>query len=74
MFTVRLIDTESGKPIRDKKVSVIFKGLFRGCARDQYTNSEGEADFTEDNGDGTIYVNGKAVYEGRIQGRKTIYL
>jgi len=74
MFTIQLIDKSSGRPIRDKKVSVGFSGWFRGFARDQYTDSDGEAHFTEDNGEGTVYVGGQRVYEGRIEGRKIIYL
>ena len=74
MFTVQLIEASSGKPVRNKKVSVIFDGGFRGAAHDQYTNDDGEAHFSEDNGEGTIYVGGTKVYEGRIQGRKVIYI
>lgn len=37
MFTVKVIERSSGRPVKSKKVSVIFNGLFRGCAKDQYT-------------------------------------
>ncbi|MDY3538387.1 hypothetical protein PG275_10295 [Riemerella anatipestifer] len=74
MFTIQVIETKTGKPLKNYKVGVIFDGIFRGVAKDQYTNSEGEAHFSEDNGKGTIYVKGKKVYEGKIEGRKIIYL
>ena len=74
MFTVQVIEKSTGKPAYYKKVGVIFNGLFRGCAKDQYTDRDGEAHFSEDNGDGTIYVQGTKVYEGRIAGRKVIYI
>ena len=74
MFTVQVIERSTGKPAYYKKVAVIFNGLFRGCARDQYTDRNGEAHFSEDNGDGTIYISGSKVYEGRIEGRKIIYI
>lgn len=74
MFTVQIFEKSSGKPIKGKKVGVIFNGLMRGCAKDQYTDSNGEAHFSEDNGNGTIYVGGNKVYEGRIEGRKIIYI
>lgn len=74
MFTIQLIETKTGKPLKDYKVGVIFNGIFRGVAKDQYTNAEGEAHFSEDNGKGTIYIKGKKVYEGQIEGRKIIYL
>ncbi len=74
MFTVQVIDKSSGKPISSKKVSVIFNGITRGCAKDQYTDNNGEAHFSESNGDGTIYVGGNSVYKGQIEGRKIIYI
>ena len=74
MFTVQVIERSTGKPAYYKKVAVIFNGLFRGCARDQYTDRNGEAHFSEDNGEGTIYISGSKVYEGRIEGRKIIYI
>jgi hypothetical protein len=73
MFTVKVIDRSDGKPVEDKKVSVIFEGLFRGCA-DQCTDVIGEAHFTEDNGTGDIYINGRSVYHGEIAGRIVIYI
>jgi uncharacterized GH25 family protein len=74
MFTVQVIDKSSGKPISGKKVSVIFNGITRGCAKDQYSDNNGEAHFSESNGDGTIYVSGNSVYKGQIEGRKIIYI
>jgi uncharacterized GH25 family protein len=74
MFTVQVIERSSGKPVSSKKVSVIFNGISRGCAKDQYTDSNGETHFSESNGDGTIYINGNAAYKGQIEGRKLIYI
>jgi hypothetical protein len=55
-------------------VAVGFNGLFRGFSKDQYTDRNGEAHFSEDNGEGAIYVQGTKVYEGRIEGRKIVYI
>ena len=74
MFTIQIIESKYGKPAYYKKVSVGFKGVFRGFAGDQYTDKNGEAHFSEDNGDGKIYVDGQVVYEGYISGRKIIYI
>ncbi|MCB0536893.1 MAG: hypothetical protein KDE33_05125 [Bacteroidetes bacterium] len=74
MFTVQVIDKSNGRPVYSKKVGVIFNGWTRGCAKDQYTDRNGEAHFTEDNGNGTIYIQGSKVFEGRIEGRKVIYI
>lgn len=74
MFTVQVIERNTGKPAYYKKVAVIFNGWFRGCTKDQYTDRNGETHFREDIGDGTIYIQGKKVYEGQIDGRKIIYI
>jgi hypothetical protein len=50
--------------LKDYKAGVVFDGIFRGVAKDQYTNSEREAHFSEANGIKTIYVKVKKVYEG----------
>lgn len=74
MFTIKFIRAASGKPIEGIKVGIIFKGLFRGVAKDQWTNGDGEATFPEKNGTGIVYANGNPVYEGELQGKKMIYL
>lgn len=74
MFTVLVNERSTGRPVRGKKVSVIFNGLFRGCAKDQYTDSMGEAHFSEENGRGTIYIDGSSRYEGEIAGRIVLYI
>jgi hypothetical protein len=74
MFTIQVIESNTGKPACHKKVAVGFNGVFRGFSKDQYTDHNGEAHFSEDNGDGTIYVQGQRVYEGRIEGRKIVYI
>jgi hypothetical protein len=60
--------------LKDYKAGVIFDGIFRGVANYQYTNSKGDAHFSEANGIKTIYVKVKKVLEGQIEGRKIIYL
>ena len=74
MFTVKVIDRKDGKPLKDREVSVIFEGLTRGRARDQWTDVVGEAHFSEDNGRGDIYIGGRSVYHGEIAGRIVIYI
>ncbi|MCF8254353.1 MAG: hypothetical protein K9J84_07215 [Bacteroidia bacterium] len=74
MFTIQVIEKSTGKPSYYKKVCVIFNGWTRGCAKDQFTDKNGEAHFSEDNGSGTIYIQGSKVFEGKIEGRKIIYI
>ncbi len=74
MFTVKVIERSNGRPVQFEKVSVIFEGLF-DCSRNQYTDSIGEAHFSEDNaGDVGIYIGGRSVYHGEIAGRIVIYI
>lgn len=73
MFTVKVIDQRDGKPVKNKEVSVIFGGFFRGNAR-EWTDTIGEAHFSEDNGRGDIYIGGRSVYHGEIAGRIVIYI
>ncbi|MDR0602984.1 MAG: hypothetical protein LBG80_01605 [Bacteroidales bacterium] len=74
MFTIQVFERSTGRPAYYKKVSVGFKGLFRGFSKDQYTDRNGEAHFSEDNGEGTVYVQGKPEYDGRIEGRIVVYI
>ena len=74
MFTIQIVETSTGKPLEGKKVGIVFKGWLRGCTDDYYTNKDGELHFSEENGEGVVYVQGKKVYEGRIEGRKVIYI
>ncbi len=74
MFTVKVIESNTGEPAYYQKVGVIFNGWTRGLTDDKRTNEEGEVHFSESVGDGTIFVNGKAVYEGKIKGLKVVYI
>lgn len=74
MFTVQVIEESTGRPAYYKKVGIIFHGLFRGGTKNIYTDRNGEAHFDYDNGNGTIYVGGKKMYDGYISGRKIIYI
>jgi hypothetical protein len=74
MFTVKVIVRSTGKPAYYKRVCVGFDGLFRGFTKDQYTDKNGEAHFTEENGTGTVYVRGKECHRGRIEGRVVVYI
>lgn len=74
MFTIQVIEERTGKPAYYKKVCVIFHGLFRGSTKNVYTDRNGEAHFNYDNGNGTIYVQGRGVYDGEIKGYKRVYI
>ena len=74
MFTIQLIEEKTGRPAPDKKVGIIFHGLLRGSTKDIYTDRNGEAHFDYDNGRGIVYVNGHAIYDGEISGRRVLYI
>ena len=82
MFTIRVIDRDSGLPAEDVVVSVSFSGFFGGHTEDVITDENGEAEFDADPGEGTVYVSrgggmfssSQTAYEGEIKGRKTVYI
>ena len=74
MFTIQVFEKSTGKPAYNKRVGVVFHGFFRGVTKDVYTDRDGEAHFDYDNGKGTIYIQGKSVYDGEISGRKILYI
>ncbi|MBR5910909.1 MAG: hypothetical protein IKZ55_02905 [Bacteroidales bacterium] len=76
MFTVKVVESCSGRPVSGAKVSVyVNNGLSHfGFTNDQYTDYDGEASFGVDSNDATIYVNGQSKYRGRVEGIKIIYV
>lgn len=73
MVSVKVIYTSSGKPATAQKVSIGFEGFFRGFSETQLTDNQGETHFNNDPGNGTIYINGKAVFKGLVAGMKGEY-
>ena len=74
MFTIKVIEQSTGCPAYYKKVSIRFKGLLKGFAKDQYTEKNGEAHFDYNNGDGTIYIDGKVYKECYLSGSIVVYI
>ncbi len=74
MFTIQVIEARTGKPVEGVRVSVGFNGFFRAFTEDKYTDYNGEVHFDNENGMGTVYLNGSENYKGRIEGRKVLYI
>ncbi len=74
MFSVKVVWKSTGKPAKGRRVSGAFDGMSRGVTRDLYTDADGNADFDYDPGRGTIFVDGKAAHQGRIEGRVVVYV
>lgn len=74
MVTVKVMSHSSGKPVSGKRVSLFFDGLIRGGSGEQRTDSQGEAHFDNDPGNGKVYVDGRNTHEGRLAGRVVVYI
>jgi hypothetical protein len=74
MISVKVVSQRTGKPLKSQKVSIGFSGLFRGFSSTEYTNHEGEVHFDNDPGEGTIFINGRSSFKGRISGLKILYI
>jgi len=74
MVSVKVISKTTGNAMKSQKVSIGFSGFFRGFSETVYSDGNGEANFNNDPGEGTIYVNGNAVYRGLISGMKYVYI
>ncbi|MBK8370363.1 MAG: hypothetical protein IPL20_03095 [Saprospiraceae bacterium] len=74
MISVKVLSKNSGNPIKNQKVCIGFSGFWRGFSSNEYTNQDGEVHFNNDPGEGTIYINGKNSYQGRLAGLKIVYI
>lgn len=75
MFTIKIIYSSSGKPYKGARVAASFDGFFSGgITNDERTDSNGEAHFDSNPGSGKIYVDGREVFRGRIEGRMVVYV
>lgn len=75
MISVQVVYQGTGKPADRKRVSVFFDGLLSGGGTgDQFTDSQGEVHFSNDPGNGKVFVDGRTVYQGRISGKVVVYI
>jgi hypothetical protein len=73
MLTIKVIERQSGRPMKREKVGICFSGWTGGCT-DEWTDYEGDAHFDLNPGNGEVFFNGKSVYKGRIEGRVVVYV
>ncbi len=74
MVTVKVVHRDSGRPAEGRKVAISFDAIGRGLTSGERTDSNGEADFNVDPGDGKVFVDGNKKFEGRISGRIVVYI
>jgi len=60
--------TKYGKPAKGIRVTLSFSGITRLGHVEGRTDVDGQAAFRRDPGNGTIYVDGREVHNGRISG------
>ena len=68
MITVRVID-RNGNSVSGADVQISWRGYTHSTG---HTDSSGSISWDVSSGSGTIYVNGKEVYEGEISGSTTV--
>ena len=73
MITVKVVRQSSGNPAVGEEVSLGF-GFGRGVTGRERTDSNGEAHFDADNGEGEVYVNGSQKHKGYLSGRVVVYI
>lgn len=78
MVTVKVMSQSSGKPVSGKRVKLSFDSgplwIGGGLSREERTDSQGEAHFDNDPGNGKVYVDGRTAHEGRLAGRVVVYV
>lgn len=75
MFTIKVIESNSGKAINGARVQVSMKTIWTGVLTEkQYTDSNGDAHFDSKPGSGEVCVDGKTVHKGQIAGRVIVYV
>ncbi|MBU0655279.1 MAG: AAA family ATPase [Gammaproteobacteria bacterium] len=74
MVTIQVVRKSTGKPVQGERVTLSFDGLLRGMSKPAHSDSRGLANFDNKPGTGTVFVNGKSVYKGRIEGTTVVYI
>ncbi|MGE0885804.1 MAG: hypothetical protein AB7P14_19880 [Blastocatellales bacterium] len=75
MITVKVCHASTGKPASDKKVALGIDELFRGgVTSSEYTDSNGEAHFDVEPGEGRVFVDGSTKHKGYLKGRIVVYI
>jgi hypothetical protein len=68
MISIKVVDS-SGNSISGADVQISWRGYTHSTGR---TDSSGRISWDVSSGSGTIYVEGKEVYEGEISGSMTV--
>ena len=69
MITVQVVGND-GRGVAGADVQISWRGYTHSTGR---TNSSGQVSWDVSTGSGTIYVDGRQVYEGQINGTITVH-
>jgi len=73
MFTIQVHSKSSGNAVSGQKVGVSI-GAFDGV-KYEYTDSSGEAHFDyPPQSSSEVYIDGKIVFDGRVEGKIVVYV
>ena len=64
-FTIEV--WRGNKPAKNVRVGVVFHGFLRGNT-ESHTDSSGRAFFSNNTGNGSVYIDRKCVHEGILSG------
>jgi hypothetical protein len=72
MITIQLISKSSGNPLQSTRVAI---SIGNDGVKDEYTDDSGNAHFDyPPQQRSEVYVDGRTVYTGRLEGRTVIYV
>lgn len=75
IVTVKAVRKSSREAVKGKKVALGIDAFFSGGVTDiEWTDSEGEAQFSVNPGCGKVFVDGSTKYEGQLSGRVVVYI
>lgn len=73
MFSVRLINERTGKPIKNEKIFVTY-GFPVGSWKEEWTNGEGDAYFDINDSNTVVKHKGKVLHKGKVSGCIVAYV
>ena len=72
MVTIQVFTQSTGKPVKGSRVGISIGN--DGVAH-EYTDGNGEANFSNVSPrDAEVYVDGKTLFKGRLEGHKILYI
>lgn len=75
MVTVKVFYKSTDKAAIGVGVCILlYDVMFLALPDEKFTDSNGDANIDSDLGSGSVYVNGKEVFTGQIEGRTVVYI